>query len=63
MSNFHDASKLIDVPDVVVPVAPLCYKQAENMTRCDRKQGHGGMHTWEYMAMIHDLETLLKQKG
>ncbi len=37
----------IKVPDIEGPVTQLCWKQAANMTRCDRRQGHLGPHSWE----------------
>lgn len=37
----------IKVPDIEGPVMQLCWKQAANMTRCDRRQGHLGPHSWE----------------
>ena len=38
----------IRVPDVPIPVVPLCYAQdPKTMARCDRQAGHGWLHTWE----------------
>lgn len=41
----------IKVPDVLQPTAVLCWTQKLDaphaMTRCDRKAGHGGPHSWE----------------
>ena len=43
--------QVIDVPDVPQPTAVLCWQQKLTppgaMTRCDRKAGHKGPHSWE----------------
>lgn len=39
--------KVIPVPDLEGPTAVLCWKQAENMVRCDRTKDHKGRHSWE----------------
>ncbi len=40
---------IVDVPDIEHPV--FCWKQKLDpphaMTRCDRKKGHTGPHSWE----------------
>jgi hypothetical protein len=59
-----DALNTIDVPDIEGPTVPLCYQQklnadrtiVLNFARCDRKKGHGGMHTWELWDRIQELE-------
>jgi hypothetical protein len=40
-------TEIIKVPDVPAPTAVLCWKQNARMVRCDRKAGHGGLHSWE----------------
>jgi hypothetical protein len=59
-SNEMREFDIVEVPDVEAPLARLCYKQAENMTRCDRKKGHNGLHTWEYAKIIADLNTQIR---
>ena len=41
---------IIHVPDIEGPTVQLCWKQAQNMVRCDRKKGHNGLHSWEHAA-------------
>jgi hypothetical protein len=38
---------IIKVPDIEGPVEQLCWKQAPDMRRCDRRKGHGGLHVWQ----------------
>jgi hypothetical protein len=47
------------VPDVESPKEFLCYKQAPNMTRCDRKKGHEGLHSWEAARFERALQKIL----
>lgn len=42
-------SMIVVVPDIVHPT--LCYKSAEDMTRCTHPKGHRGPHTWEAVAV------------
>lgn len=41
---------VINVPDIEGPIAQLCWKQAPDMVRCDRKKGHAGPHSWQRLA-------------
>lgn len=38
---------VVRVPDLEGPVVALCWAQAPNMERCDRRKGHLGPHSWE----------------
>jgi hypothetical protein len=42
--------RIVKVPDVPGPKVQLCWKQKLTppgaMTRCDRKAGHKGKHSW-----------------
>jgi hypothetical protein len=42
----------IRVPDIAGPVVQLCWRQAPTMERCDRRQGHGGLHLWELQPRV-----------
>jgi hypothetical protein len=53
----------IKVPDIPHPTAELCYKQSAALVRCDRKAGHGGMHTWQMWAEIERLRDKLVDAG
>jgi len=54
----------IPVPDIPGPTAQLCWKQ-EPLTfrRCDRRVHHEGMHSWEAVNRIIELEQRLRRKG
>ena len=58
---------LIPVPDIPGPEATLCWKQKTDpphmMTRCDRRKGHGGKHTWELVVEIERLTETLADAG
>lgn len=48
-------SKIIKVPKSPKPTAKLCWEtppldgsKGNPMIHCDRKDGHGEKHTWEY---------------
>lgn len=45
----------IRVPDIEGPTAQLCWTQAPDMTRCDRKKGHAGPHSWERLSANDQL--------
>jgi hypothetical protein len=45
----------VKVPDVPGPAECLCWKQAPNMTRCDRRKGHEGPHSWEWEARLDEV--------
>jgi hypothetical protein len=64
-------AKTIKVPNVPAPTAKLCWKQAPNMwkkqapsmPRCDRKVGHKGPHTWEFMSALARIGEVSEQLG
>lgn len=51
MQQASPRSPRVAVPDVPGPVVRLCWKQKltspHALTRCDRRFGHGGRHSWE----------------
>ena len=51
----------INVPDIDGPTAQLCWTQKLDppgaMTRCDRRKGHYGPHSWERSAAPAPQET------
>lgn len=51
----------IKVPDDIPhSLTELCGKENRSMVRCDRKINHEGMHSWEMMQKIRDLQSQLK---
>ena len=46
--------EIIKVPDIVGPTEQLCWKQSRLLTRCDRRKGHQGPHSWDHPAPSAD---------
>jgi hypothetical protein len=48
----------IRVPDIPGPTARLCWRQNQNLVRCDRRKGHKGRCSWDYALNVAKDGTL-----
>jgi hypothetical protein len=60
-------TKIVNVADIEGPTVQLCYSQSTLLTRCDRKKGHGGPHTWQlhqaFVAVMNALDVHMPPAG
>lgn len=53
--------KVITVPAVPAPTAELCWARSVGMEHCDRRKGHGGLHIWELVTALNQLQAKQEQ--